>query len=167
MQLAVHKLKEIQENQSIDEMDEKDLEVHRLYQKYKLQRIEGDDNIGVGMKLLDGQDLRDLIGVTASYHAKMILSQDKKGTSTPEIAVIAFWKMNEEDEFKCYRHFTIPNPMKREIKRNDTTDASLAQVLYQTDNGEVYFFFKEPIKDGDKGNYNSPLRKEKKVHFSE
>ena len=76
--------------------------------------------------------MRDIDGVTAKLFAKMSPKPDNDVYAS-EVAIIAFWKLDADDELKCYRHFTIPNPMKREIRRNDSTDATIAQVLYQNE----------------------------------
>ena len=78
----------------------------------------------------------------------------------PEIAIVAFWRQNEYKEFKCYRHFTIPNPMKREIRRsNRGSENTLAQFLYQGNQNEIFFFHKETVID-EETKINSLLENE-------
>ena len=36
-----------------------------------------------------------------------------------EVAIIAFWKLYDNGEFKCYHYFYVQNPMKREARRSD------------------------------------------------
>ena len=58
-----------------------------------------------------------------------------------ELAVVAFWDLDpEDDKFKCTRFFIVPSPMKRTIKEVGT--ATLSQILYTSQhNKEVFFFF--------------------------
>ena len=46
-----------------------------------------------------------------------------KDIEAPEIAIIAFWKMGKSKELGCYRYFTVPNPIKHEIRKS--ADSSL------------------------------------------
>ena len=74
---------------------------------------------------------------------------DNKRTKVDQVAIIAFWRLDAEGEFDCYKHFKVPNPMKREIRRSGRPESTLAvkQVLYHGRRNEIYFFYKEPLSD--------------------
>ena len=68
-------------------------------------------------------ELRDTIearSVKPSLYGSMKKVESTDGLDTSYVAIIAFWRMEENGEFTCYRHFTVPNPQKRTIKKQMT-----------------------------------------------
>ena len=63
------------------------------------------------------------------------------------MAVIGFWKLTNDQVFRCYHFFYVPNPMMREVKDIEGTD--LQQVLYTgvapapQVPGDIFFFYKD------------------------
>ena len=77
-----------------------------------------------------------------------------------EVAVIGFWRRNNEDdpnsEFICYFYFNCANPKKREVRRSDRSYAKrmvpvcAKQVLYVSSSQEkdvVFFFYQDFTSD--------------------
>ena len=90
-----------------------------------------------------GQQEADIRDVKPEYYANMVKKVDNH-VYDEEVATIAYWKMDTEGKFRSYRHFSVPNPMKREVRFNKETQNSLFQVLYYGRHKEIFFFYKEP-----------------------
>ena len=98
-------------------------------------------------KLAEEEVVDPISGVSATHYANINKSKSqqlaiKACMDGKELAVIAFWDLDpDDDSFKCKRFFILPNPMKRNII--DTEGTQLDQVLYEsTHTKEVFFFFK-------------------------
>ena len=73
-------------------------------------------------EIYNENDLKDIDGVTPQLFATIQPEIDGDAYA-PEIAVISFWKLNDEGgDFFCYKHFKVPNPMKREIRRSVSSE---------------------------------------------
>ena len=83
---------------------------------------------------------------------KTELSDELKRTMQEgqEMAIIAYWKPDSRQEFKCFHYFYVPNPWKRDTKRSERTGpgnkkytTNISTVLYPSQNNEVFFFFSD------------------------
>ena len=83
-------------------------------------------------RLREGID--SITGVKVEEFAKLQLNEDKNNINDNEIAIIAFWGLNEKNIYCCHRFFTVPNPQKRMV--SDENDIKLYQVLYRGENNE-------------------------------
>ena len=66
---------------------------------------------------------------------------NKKERHVNEIAIVGFWRLNIKGEFTCYRHCKIPNPYKREVRKDKNSELRVFEVLYNSCQNEVFFFF--------------------------
>ena len=66
-------------------------------------------------------------------------SQDGSETYPEEIAIIGFWDLQNTGVFRCQHSFVIPDPIKREVAETESTN--LFQVLFEGDNGDIFFFY--------------------------
>ena len=71
---------------------------------------------------------------------KMVRVKDKMKFAS-EIAIIGFWKLNQMGKYKCYYHFKVPDPVKRNIRKKK--DLKLSSVLNVGRDNDVFFFFKD------------------------
>ena len=61
-----------------------------------------------------------------------------------EVAIVGFWKPDSESKrLKCYHFFHIPNPVKRKIRKNDSNNSILYEVLFEGQDNELFFFMQQ------------------------
>ena len=70
-----------------------------------------------------------------------MVKQEEQQEISQKVAIIGFWQLNRSQEWDCYYHFYVPNPFKREVRRNDEHGFRILDVLYTGLNGEIFFFF--------------------------
>ena len=67
-----------------------------------------------------------------------------------QIAIIGFWKKDNDDEFHCYHFFYVQNPMVREYARSErniyndsggNTSLSICQILFKGANDDLFLIF--------------------------
>ena len=69
-----------------------------------------------------------------------------------QIAIIGFWKRDQNHEYYCYNYFYVPNPCVREYARSERnvyihgvdsemTKISISDVLFKGANGELFMIF--------------------------
>ena len=69
-------------------------------------------------------------------------NQDRYKGEIQQKAIIGFWKLENDNVFKCNRDFTVSNPMLRQIRDFDNT--IIYQLLYPSADGkQLFFFYKE------------------------
>ena len=98
------------------------------------------------------EDLNEAVdevdGIENDEYARLkYVADNAESCDQSEIAVIGFWKLTNNQVFRCYHFFYVPNPMMREVKDIEGTD--LQQVLYTgvapapEVPGDVFFFYKD------------------------
>ena len=64
-------------------------------------------------------------GVSPAHYADIAPDDDPESTAdlagSTEFAVIAFWRLDSEERFECFRFFIVPVPLKREIQNSEGT----------------------------------------------
>ena len=60
-----------------------------------------------------------------------------------EIGIIGLWKLNPMGKYRCYHHFKVPYPVKRDIRKK--RNLRLSSVLNVGRDNDVFFFFKDRI----------------------
>ena len=114
-------------------MNPHELQDQNLYQVYVFESEEEEHEAAL-----------DVNDVTASERKKLKSIRVKENAMfAPEIAIIGYWKQNEMGEYKCYQHFKVPNPVKRDIRKKKDSQLRLSSVLNVGRENEVFFFFKE------------------------
>ena len=67
---------------------------------------------------------------------------DKRKNEPNQIAKVGFWKFNSVTKnFSCYHQYTIPSPVKKPVKDDDT--AVFYEVLFSGDDNSLFYFTKE------------------------
>ena len=87
------------------------------------------------------EEVDENLGIQSIEFARIGQTMSREVCPEKEVAIIAYWKQTPSHVFKCYHYFYVPNPMKRVIK--DVADATLHQMLYTGQKGEIFFFYKQ------------------------
>ena len=66
-----------------------------------------------------------------------------------EFAIIGYWKLTEDDTFKCYRSSDVLDPNKRMIRKCEETE--MFQVLYSSHHTKEVFLFHKGYSSSDSG----------------
>ena len=97
------------------------------------------------MRNQDDDDGDEDAGVETMFFGQLNTSEHQSEITALDIAIIGFWRLNNESAFECYNNFKVTNPMKRMVKKSqrEKCTVTIKQFLYHGKNGEIYFFFKE------------------------
>ena len=88
------------------------------------------------------ESVDDVEGITSIKLSPFKPPEDEKILTTEE-AIISFWRINEENSFRCMSSYNVPNPIKRQVHNFDNTVVN--QVLFYGKQGELFYFYKEDI----------------------
>ena len=108
------------------------------------------------------EEVDPLTGCTVSNFSKLEEApNDGAYIASTEIAVISFWRFNSDNNvFRCYNFFNVPNPMKRMIRDQEGT--LLYEVLFKGQENDIFFFYQldKSIEDCEAGLYYAQLNLE-------
>ena len=151
VQIASNLLKPAERLTPLSKFPEVERQQGRLYQNYEF--IKDKPNMyGQDTKLFPAvreatfseNPLKDQKGIKVQHYMKTKLSEHKEEEYAAKIAIIAFWRLEEKNEFKCYRCFKVPNPITREVLNDqellERKNHNIHDMLFVGEK-EVFFFY--------------------------
>ena len=70
-------------------------------------------------RLVEDVDL--VAGIQVTEFARLQLNEEKSEVQDEEIAIIAFWRLNDKKVWRCQHSFMVPSPMKRMVSQSGGT----------------------------------------------
>ena len=81
------------------------------------------------VKMFSDTSVKDQKGIKVQHYMKTQLSEREEEYAA-RVAIIAFWKLDEKNELKCYRYFKVANPITRVVRQDQETGGKAKHSIH-------------------------------------